>query len=281
MNNLKQKAMLVQLRISMWTGRSKDSIVTEEVCSSKQSEHDAGAWWTYLIPKKDIQPIEKAAGKCRSIHERYTLPWLDGGVRVLPADAFMDYRDAISNVKNEFYQEVKTFLQKYPSLVATANQRLGKLANNKCLPTADEIRNRYGIKTNILPFPTTQDFRVDLADEDNETIRNDVESSIKEMSNQAMMSIWEKLGKMVRRIEDTLKDPDKKFKNSLINNLSEFCNLIPKLNFTENQDLENIRKEVVDSLTKLRPDDLRENKQLRRDTTDTAKKMLEKMKSYM
>ena len=66
MNNLKQKAMLVQLRISMWTGRRKDNAVTEEVCLSKQSEHDAGAWWTYMIPKKDIQPIEKAAGKCRA-----------------------------------------------------------------------------------------------------------------------------------------------------------------------------------------------------------------------
>lgn len=280
MNNLKQKAMLVQLRISMWTGRSKDNAVTEEVCLSKQSEHDAGAWWTYMIPKKDIQPIEKAAGKCRAIHKQYTLPWLDGGIRLLPADAFMDYRDAISKAKNEFYQEVEAFLQKYPSLIATAKQRLGKLANNKYLPTA-EIRDRYEIKTNILPFPTTHDFRVDLTDEDNENIRNDIESSIKEMSNQAMMSIWEKLGKMVQRIEDTLKDPDKKFKNSLINNLSEFCELIPKLNFAENQDLENIRKEVVCSLAKLKPDDLRENKQLRRDTTDTAKKMLEKMKSYM
>jgi len=280
MKTINEKTVLVQMHISMWTGRVKDANVTMEVCSTKNSESDSGDWRTHLIPKKQIQKVEAAAARCRAVHNEWTLPWLDGGVRVLPATAFMDYTAAIRKAKEEFDQEVNSFLSKYPELAATATKRLGKLLEGKHLPNVQYIKDRFGVATTILPFPNSKDFRVDLGDA-TEEIKQQVENNIKEMGQRATKDLWERMEILVHKIQETLSKPDKVFRNSLIDNLEDFCKKASKLNFTEDEELENIRKEVFDTLAKLKPNNLREDKEARKDAAKKASDLIEKMKSYM
>lgn len=280
MKTISEKTVLVQMHISVWTGKVKDTSVTLEVCSEKGSETDAGTWQTNLVPKQVIQKVEAAAARCRAVHNEWTLPWLDGGVRVLPATAFMDYTADVRKAKDFFDKEVSIFLDKYPELVATATKRLGKLIKGAYLPDIKYIKDRFGVATTILPFPNSKDFRVDLGDA-TEEIKQQVENNIKEMGNLATKDLWERMGSLVHKIKETLSQPDKIFRNSLIENLEDFCKKANKLNFTDDENLENIRKEVFDTLAKLKPDDLREDKESRKDAAKKASDLIEKMKSYM
>ncbi len=277
---LSQKAMLTQLSFSVWTGRVKDNRVSSEVTTRKNADKDSGTWWTYLIPHSSMKNINTAYGKCKATHNRYTLPWRDGGYRILPTAMFMKYSKAMREVKTNFDEAVEQFIKDYPTYQANAHKRLGKLLDHKTLPTVAEIRGRFGVYQEIFPLPSSTDFRVDLAEEDVKEIRREMKTSIDITIQKAMGTIWHQLIELVEKIETTLSKPKKTFKNSLIKNLTSFCELIPELNLTDDSKLNNIRKEVIEKLANLKPDDLRDNKRARKAGCNASKDLLKKMKAF-
>jgi len=230
--NLSERAMITQLTFSVWTGRRKDSRVSSEVTANKNADNDSGAWWTYLIPRSSLHNVYVAYNKCKSVHNNLTLPWRDGGDRILPTAMFLEYSKAMREAKADFNEAVEKFLKEYPSLVDNARKRLGSLFDDKTLPTVAEVQGKFGVYQSIYPLPDTADFRVDLPKQVIEDIRKQMEGTIDTTIENAMTSIWERLSQLIEKIEKTLGEPKKVFRDSLIENLSEFCELIPKLNLT-------------------------------------------------
>ena len=57
---------------------------------------------------------------------------------------------------------------------------------------------------------------------------------------------------------EKLADSDKIFRDSLINNLCDLCDLLPKLNITGDKNLDNMRKEIEQQLCRYMPENLRQ-----------------------
>ena len=278
---LSKKAMLVRLHISSWSGRAKDTVVTNEVTATKKASKDAGAWWTYLVPKTDMKEINDAVKKCRNIWWECTLPWNDDGCRIMSSTMFLKYRDRIKAAEVEFMAAVDRFVDRYPDIVQHAKDRLGDLANTKQLPSQYDIRSRFGLQQTILPLPFGTDFRVDLSETDVSAIRDQIEADCNAAITKAMTDIWCRLNEMVQKMHKTLKDPKKIFRDTLVTNITDFCKLIPDLNITDDDNLNALRDEVLAELTKLKPDDLRKNQHQRKDISTKAEKILKKMEGYM
>jgi len=273
--------MITHLSFSMWTGRIKDNKVSNEVTTNKNADKDGGTWWTYLIPRSSMRNINTAYGRCKSVHNNLTLPWRDGGDRILPTAMFIKYSKAMREAKAEFDEAVDEFLREYPNILSSAHKRLGDLLKDKALPTATEIKSKFGVHQEIYPLPNTADFRVDLSNDDVQNIRSQMQSSIDSTVEKAMTGIWQRLAELVEKIEKTLGEPKKVFRDSLIGNLNEFCELIPKLNLTEDSKLEDFRKEVSKKLANLKPNELRENETERKTAHTSAKDVLKKMNDYL
>ena len=279
-NNLAEKAMLVNLTLSQWTGRVKDKKVSNEVCAVKESDRDAGAWWTYLIPKSAIAQVGKTRMNCYMKHVNLTLPWMDGGLRILSSDMFMKYSEEMRKAISEYDKAVSDFLKEYPTIVAQAEKRLGKLLEGKQFPSVSEIKCKFAVHQDILPIPQASDFRCQLNDDEVINIRKNIATSIETMTVKAMTNLWEQFTSLIKKIEKTMKEPKKIFKDSLITNLRDFCELIPKMNLTNDNSLETLRKEALKKLAELKPIDLRESKKDRKQAHKTAKEILSKMKGY-
>jgi hypothetical protein len=282
MAKLNEKAMLVHLRVSMWTGSKKDSRVSSKVCHEYEAEQDAGSWWTYFIPKKELKEVQSAANRLRNEWKRKTLPWMDEGVRIIPSELFLDYSTRMREAMERYNQEVENFLDRYPTIIANMPSRLKGLLDNKNMPTVTEVRMKFGARMGISPIPDATDFRVDLGEEEMMEIRKQSEETMREMASKAMGSVWKQLTDMVAKIEATLSDPDKKFKDSLLGNLIDLCIQLPKLNLVEDQNLEEVRKEAINKLCVLAKDmeELRKNKVERKAAAKTAKELMEKMSAY-
>jgi len=280
MNNLNRRAMLVSLNISVWQGHFKDKSVTQEITTTKQAENDAGSWWTYLIPPRDLKPIVNAADDARNLMYKLTLPWNDNGVRILPSKMFLDFNKQMREKLNKYDEAVEEFIKQYPQIIEHAKKRLGKLPAKR-IPEISEIKNKFGYSLNIYPLPDAGDFRAEVDESVVEEIKNKITSSITTASEKAINKIWQQLYELVEKVENTLSDPNKKFKNSLITNLSEFCALMPKLDITEDDNLEKIRQEVMDKIAKMYPDTLREAKVIRQNTAKAARELKEKIKDYL
>jgi hypothetical protein len=278
---LSEKAMLVSFTISTWTGRVKDSKVSNEITTNKQADSDAGAWWTYLIPKSALKDVNRTAAQCRVAFWKFTLPWQDSGNRILPSALFMDYTNAMREAKNDYNEAVSDFLKIYPELITSAQARLGKLSQNKTLPSIDVVGSKFGYHTNVLPLPASPDFRFnELSGDELKELNAQSSNSINNITSKAMSSIWDRFNELVDKVESTLTQPDKIFRDTLITNLSDFCTLLPKMNIADDAKLEEMRKVAIDKLTNLKPSSLREDKKERKDAAKAAKDVLAKLKEY-
>lgn len=278
--NLSERAMLVDLTIGYWEGRKKDKRTTTEVVDENHAAKDAGAWWTRIVPPKELEGIGSAISQARTAHARMTLPWMDGGVRILPAAMFLAYTETMRKLKANFEKAVNSFVVKYPLLVHEGKARLGGLFDAKHYPTAEELRARHYWTISFLPLPTAGDFRVDLGSV-TEEVRESIRRTERESMEGAMSDLWDRLFKSVKGIADRLGNPDAQFRAQTIENLADLCELLPKMNVTADPKLEKMRAEVLRKLSGLDAQAVREDKGLRATAAKDAEDILKKMKGFM
>jgi hypothetical protein len=193
----------------------------------------------------------------------------------------MEYSARVRKAIARYEAEIEDFVTKrYPEILAHMPDRLKGLLHGRSMPSAKEIRHKYGAKMFVVPVPDVSDFRANLAADEVADIRRQAEESYNEMVKTAMMSVWKQFITVVTKIETRLSDPNYKVHDSLIGNLIDFCYELPKLNLMEDKDLDKMRDEAVKKLCKM-PDELRKDKDARKKVAKEAKDLIAKMKDFM
>ena len=240
----------------------------------------AGVWLTNFIPNKDKSKLISAAAKLRNEWRKQTLPWLDESVRILPSDLFMKYRERMVKARSEYEKITNDFISRYPAICEKMPNRLKGLLDERKLPTVAELKQKFAVTLNVFPLPTMKDFRIGNSEEEKKEILKQAEDSMQEASKRMMGNVWGQLSGLVSKIVERLSTPDKKFHDTLITNLIEFCIDLPKMNLTDDVELENVRKEVIKKLCMLKPDNLRHDKAERKVAAKEAKMLVKKMSEY-
>jgi len=92
---IQNSSMLVDLNIGVWTGRKMDKKVSAEIDASKNTKTQAGNYHKKLLAgTQKLDQIQKLVTAIRTWHYQQTLPWSDGGSRLLPMANFFDYKAA-------------------------------------------------------------------------------------------------------------------------------------------------------------------------------------------
>ncbi len=99
---INERAMLVTLNISQWTGRKKDKKVTKETNAFYGATDASGYYSKALIPKEAVKPISQVVSTARTFHYENTLPWGDNGERLLPRKNYLDYTRKMHEFSNQF-----------------------------------------------------------------------------------------------------------------------------------------------------------------------------------
>ena len=277
---LQEKAILIDLNLSMWTARKYDKKVSDEVADKHGTSSDVGRYNKATIDRNGIKPIQKVANEARTFHYENTLPWFDGGGRILPTTNYFEYMKKMRELKDSFESAVVTFTKEYDGYVKTAKERLKDMFNSDDYPNGD-IADRFSFSVQALPIPASKDFRVNISSDEIKKIKEEVEGRLKTVQEEAVKDLWSRMYKVVNHMSEILSSRTAKFKNSLIGNLDELVKLLPKLNITNDPNLETIRKEIEKSLTKYNPDNLRVDKKERKKAAKSAKDIMDKMKDYM
>jgi hypothetical protein len=273
MPRLDEKALLVKLSISQWTARKEDKKITKEV-ETQHNARDAGRYHKTLIAKEEIQKLQKISNEARTYHYTNTLPWKDDGERILPTTIYFDYTREIGKLKARFQNAVASFLQNYPALIDDAKTRLNGMFNAEDYPNAAKIGKKFSFETEFSPIPTAADFRINLQTDEINKISKDLETRLKATEQEAIKDLWTRLYSTVKNAADRLSDPEAIFRDSLMGNISELVNLLPKLNFTDDPALETMRRDVEKELVRFTPETLREDKEARKQTAEKARELL-------
>jgi hypothetical protein len=275
---LNEKAVLVNLKISQWTGRKFDKRATSTVVTTHNTDVQAGNYSKKLLPgAKELDAIQNTSANIRSFFYQQTLPWCNEGSRILASSNYLGFTNAIRTHKSEFETAVKEFIKKYPELKDMAKTKLGDLFNDYEYPDVATLQNSFGCEVSYMPVPTVGDFRVELTPEE----KQNFEKQIKLAETQALNDVWQRLNSVVSKAVDKLKSPDAVFRDSLIENIQDLCNLLPRLNVTENENVEKMRQDVQKIVDSISAEDCRKIPEVRSHAAERLDEAMKRMSGFI
>jgi len=277
---LHDDAMIVRLSISHWTARKFDKRATQRVAHDYAVAVDVGRYNKVLIAKESIQDVTQAVSAARTFHYENTLPWDDGGGRILPSKNFLTYSKEMRKLKDRFEKAVSDFVDNYDEYREAARRKLNGMFRESDYPSRYEIKSRFGFATNIDPVPTSADFRVSVGEKDMQIIQKQLEKRTEARVAEATRDLFVRLNRVVGRLADALAEDGKIFRDSKVDNIIDIVNLLPKLNIGNDPELEKLRKETKKKLCVLEPSNLRKDVDARSKAADDAKAILNKMSGY-
>lgn len=274
-NALQTRAMLAQLSISQWTATKQDKRATGEI-EANHGAHDAGRFNKKLVAKELLEPISKIATKARDTHYHFTLNWSDSGPRILPSELFAEYTAQFRTLKSQFENAVNTMLLAYPNEVQAARVRLGTLYEPGDYPDPSNMKGRFALNLEFTPVPDGDDFRVSVGESDREELAASVRAAVATRQAAAVIATYSRISEVVAKIEERLSIPDATFKDSLVTNAVELCQVLDGLNITDDPVITDICRDIKETLL-MPPSVLRTNPSIRVATAANAQRILQRI----
>jgi hypothetical protein len=268
---IQNSSVLVDLNLSVWTGRKMDKKTSDEVVAAKSARSkNAASVSKHLLAGNDtLTRIQKHAANIRNWHYEQTLPWSDGGSRLLPMKSFFDYKARLGEFEQEFDSMIEEFVREYPVLVSAAAFQLGDLFDRSEYPEVETIQDRFRFKYVFLPVPEMGDFRVDVGTEAKAELQAQYDKFYQTKLDDAMKDMWDRLHDVLTKLQERLDTTDGKghkiFRDTLVTNALDLCGMLSSLNVTNDPKLEEARRELEDALVGIEASDLRESLDIRKD----------------
>jgi hypothetical protein len=272
------RAMLCSLRISSWSARKYDKKVTAETNAAHGADSDAGRYNKMLLPgdASSYKALTSHIAATRVLHYEQTLAWSDDGWRLLPVANYQKYTDKLRDARHTYDSLLADFLADYPSLQQAARLKLNGMYRDEDYPA--NVAGKYGFAIEYSPVPSGGDFRVSLSQSEIDIIATRTESRVKDAFEQAHNDAVKRLYECVSRIHERLAQPEAIFRDSLIGNARELCDVLSRLNISGDMNLETLRRQT-DSLATVQPESLRNDPVTRIQTANAAQGILDQMMS--
>ena len=276
---LNDRALLVQLSISMWGDSKEDKELSKKLAADTGGKQGAYRARKSLMSDCDVlADIKKKATFIRQKFYQNTLPWGMKGIHILPSKNYLTFMTDFRKEKGEFELLVNRFVPDYDYYRSMAKTTLGTGFKESDYPT--NIHEKFSIGVVIRPVPT-DDFRVDIATDELERIREEVKAEVRQAEAGAMREAWDRLHKVVKHLADKLSDPKAIFRDTTVENVQELCGILSRLNITDDPNLEDMRRAVEQNLVGYHPDALRNDPDLRRSVGSEANDIAAKMAAFM
>ena len=269
-------AMLVDLTIRGYTGKKQDKAVSEEVAGAKHAKSRAGSYQKNLFANcRELASITSYDVMIRQWHASRTLPWSDRGPRLLPTAGYFDYMKELQQHESIRNALVDDFEQEYANIIQAAQFELGAMFNVDDYPDVSEIRHRFTMHYNIFPLPESGDFRIDIGNEGLEQLRSEFDRAQEQRISDAMQDIRNRVKTAVEKLSHQLRD-DGRIYESTVESCLELCDAIEGLNLTRDPDIEQLRRELKNTVQYTDAKELRKDELVRTQTKKELDHLLSK-----
>lgn len=251
------QAVLAELGLRVWDARKQDKSVSREVDAMKGAVN-GGNYHKYLLGgNEELTAIKKFVGSVRTWHYKNTLPWSDEGARLLPMARFQEYKTQLSKFEEEFTSLVERFHGNYDVYVMQAQNSLGAMFDIEEYPTADSVRGKFSLKYTFSPVPQASDFRITAEEETVKALELQYSEAMDARVQTALNDAWDRLYDVLNRLSERLDGEDKIFRNTLVGNALELCDMLKSLNITGDEKMESARKALESAMVGVTADELR------------------------
>ena len=296
-HDITENAMLVQQTISKWTARKHDRKISAEVAETHDAGDDAGRYNKQLVAKVAMAAIQSLCSDARADHYANTLPWDDKGSRVLTVDNFDAYVKQQDAHRERMITLRREFKAQWAAHVDEARERLGSMFDESDYPDPETVEERFVIDYTILPIPDAKHFLAKLGRKSDARIRADITRKVHDNIDAAVRDLYERLGEAIAKVVDRVQDEKRTnedgttasaprvFRNTLIDNLRDIVDVVPRLNLTGDPQLAKLCETTRAKLCKydattLRPTDKEFNPAARAAVQRDAKQLAKAFAGY-
>jgi hypothetical protein len=273
-----EKAMLAAVHISIWTAVKHDRKVSRDVADQHGAHQGAGRYNKQLLRGADKLDVLRAlAGQIRQYFYKITLPWSDEGFRLLPSNFYFELMARMREFEASFEQAVEGFLSVYPQYIEQVRPELNGLFREEDYPSVDKLRSKFGIKLEVLPIPSGADFRVQLSAEEQARVSREIDANVRESLTRGTEDLWKRLREVVAHMVDRLNEPESRFHGSLVTNIADLVEILPKLNVSGDAELNRFAEQIKDRLCNYSAQELKKNELLRAVTASDASSIVAEM----
>lgn len=275
-----KNAMLVKLSISQWYNRAVDKALAKEVAEKYGAEGSSNDQYVKsLLPAGTMSALQRTIGRIRTMHYKLTMPWQDGGLRILASKAYFEYTAQMRTLTAAFEKDIEDFCAGYRAAKQQAKETKKGLYNEADYPTEAELRNFFSVNTSFYPLPDSEDFRLDIDPDVLDAIKADATRDFRKATQGATGFLFERLEGLLTTYYNAASVPKKKFHDSTVINLYEFAELIPNLNIGEDEALNTAAHDIQQNLCPFSADSLRNDESSREHAATQAKRILDELKA--
>lgn len=231
------------------------------------------------------------ANEMYTYHMKLTLPHGDDGSRLLPNGVYFDYTTEMSAFETQLKALDSQILVQYDQLVdedvkfrvaALIAQGKTPAVDRAEYPSKERIEGYLYAQWHLEPIATANDFRYQV----DPSIVERLNGRLKQMEDDLRFEFVRRLADPMKRFVEKLSvgigEQGSIFRDSMIENLNELVQLLPKLNVNNDARL----TELIDGVNAIikpyvfAPDVLRESPAARELARDKMKTLLEKLSGY-
>lgn len=305
--NIATAATLGTLNISVWEARKQDRKTADEVTQAKgaRSKKAATVHKHLFSECPALEAIKSLRGEARQWFNRVTLPWDDNGRRIIPTLCYLDVTDEARRYEQRFDALVRVFLNTYSTEISKQAFEMGALFDRAEYPPEDLVAAKFRFGFCVEPVPQSGDFRVDIAAEAEAEMKAQYDRVLAERVAAATGDAWLRVKEQVEWVHERMTavleyNPDDveetptyddegnvvkldikkkrrpKLYDSMLDQGLGLCDLLTKLNVTNDPRLEEARQDLERALTRIDMDSLKESPELQQSTRTAMQNILDK-----
>jgi len=243
-----------------------------------------------LFPKEATDKYQKVITNAAKYFYRVTTPWDDKGFRLLSVDIYKDFIKTMKGHTREFREAVMDFIDGFENNIEAMRPVLGDAFNladysEYLLSTGgvnrEGLLEKFALEVEYGTVSDGDDLRATLTETDREVISAHITEQNNKKFAKSQEHIIVRLIECVKAIQENAARDFKGAKDTLIGNLEDLCDLVPKMNIAGDPDINQLADDCREVLCKWDTTTLREVKSIRDDVTDKADKMLKGMEGLI
>jgi hypothetical protein len=241
MKTLQETALLVKLTRHSFNPSVKDDEVANAVETNMGAALGSGKFYKQLFRENDkIKRLFSKQNDLYAWHIKYTLPWMDGGVRILPAKFYDEYIDTVGKKRTELEQLLSELEPEYATLVTEDQARLGTLARSIDYPSFEVLTSKFGIDVRLFPIPSSSDFRVAVS----EDAKRELDSFIEDTKIKAKEDMYQRVKVVLDTIIEQCAKEKPRLHTTLLTNTGNLADVLGILNVHDDDDIKSIAGEL-------------------------------------
>lgn len=284
---LKNRSLIVRLSIGTFIGNPRDKAITNEATSNHNMTKTKGSFRKRIMQGDELNAVLNCAAKARKELEVLSLPWTDGGFRLIPSVKFVEIKQKIETLLREFETLSAKFVAQRQNLIYRDMQPspigLGSAFNIADYPNTDELQSKFYADLKIDSIPVAQtDWRIDGIDAQTQTeIEKQIESGIAEKLKAGKVDLLTQASEVISHLGNLLKDSDATFKINSIEKVLKVAATISDLNITEDATLAQVSDTLTKTFSAFDADKIREDKTARECAAKTCEDSLAEIEKTM